>query len=270
MKRLILVAAMSLLASTAFADTKLKIVEVLTSPERTVTLKSIVSKFEAANPGTTVEITSLPWSEAFQKFATMVSAGDVPDIVEMPDNWLSLYANNGQLENLEPYLAKWQYTSDLTEQALALGRDVKNTAYTLPYGLYLRAMFYNKKLFAQAGVSEPPKTMDEFLDVSKKIVEKTGKSGYCLRGGPGGLNGWMMFGASNAGSSDFFTKDGVSTLNDAGWKKGLNFLVDYYKKGLAPKDSVNWGFNEVVAGFYSGTCAMLTRIRTLSSQSRIE
>jgi multiple sugar transport system substrate-binding protein len=257
MKRLILVAAMSLMASTAFADTKLKIVEVLTSPERTVTLKSIVSKFEAANPGTTVEITSLPWSEAFQKFATMVSAGDVPDIVEMPDNWLSLYANNGQLESLEPYLAKWQYTSDLTEQALALGRDVKNTAYTLPYGLYLRAMFYNKKLFAQAGVSEPPKTMDEFLDVSKKIVEKTGKSGYCLRGGPGGLNGWMMFGASNAGSSDFFTKDGVSTLNDAGWKKGLNFLVDYYKKGLAPKDSVNWGFNEVVAGFYSGTCAML-------------
>ncbi|MQB46265.1 sugar ABC transporter substrate-binding protein [Rhizobium sp. ICMP 5592] len=257
MKRLILAATLTLMAGTALADTKLKIVEVLTSPERTVTLKSIVSKYEAANPGVTVEITSLPWSEAFQKFATMVSAGDIPDIVEMPDNWLSLYANNGQLESLEPYLAKWEYTPDLTEQALALGRDVKNTAYTLPYGLYLRAMFYNKKLFAQAGVDEPPKTMDEFLDASKKIVEKTGKAGYCLRGGPGGLNGWMMFGASIAGSPDFFTKDGVSTLNDAGWKKGLNFLVDYYKNGLAPKDSVNWGFNEVVAGFYSGTCAML-------------
>ena len=23
------------------------------------------------------------------------------------------------------------------------------------------------------------------------------------------------------------------------------------------RDSVNWGFNEIVAGFYSGTCAML-------------
>src|SRR6185437_14663486 len=30
-----------------------------------------------------------------------------------------------------------------------------------------------------------------------------------------------------------------------------------YKDKLAPADSVSWGFNEVVAGFYSGTCAML-------------
>ncbi|ACM31352.1 sugar ABC transporter substrate-binding protein [Agrobacterium rhizogenes] len=258
MKRIITAAVMlGLMAGSALADTKLRLVEVLTSPERTVTLKSIVAKFEAANPGTTVEIISLPWSEAFQKFATMVSAGDVPDIVEMPDNWLSLYANNGQLESLEPYLAKWQYTSDLTDRALELGRDVKNTAYMLPYGLYLRALFYNKRLFEQAGIANPPKTMEEFVANSDKITKTTGKSGYCLRGGPGGLNGWMMFGASMAGSSDFFDKDGTSTLNNEGWKKGLSWVVNLYKNGDAPKDSVNWGFNEVVAGFYSGTCAML-------------
>ena len=39
----------------------------------------------------------------------MVSAGDTPDMVEMPDRWLSLYANNGALESLEPYLAKWEH-----------------------------------------------------------------------------------------------------------------------------------------------------------------
>ncbi len=32
----------------------------------------------------------------------MVSAGDVPDVMEMPDTWLSLYANNGMLESLDP------------------------------------------------------------------------------------------------------------------------------------------------------------------------
>ncbi len=36
-------------------------------------------------------------------------------------------------------------------------------------------------------------------------------------------------------------------------------MVDLYKNGLAPKDSVNWGFNETVAGFYSGTCAFLNQ-----------
>ncbi|MQT15111.1 ABC transporter substrate-binding protein [Segnochrobactrum spirostomi] len=247
----------TLFATTALADTTLKLVEVITSPERTETLKSIVGKFEAANPGTKVEIISLPWGEAFQKFATMVSAGEIPDVMEMPDTWVSLYANNGMVESLEPYLKTWSETSDLSDRALELGRDVKNTAYMLPYGFYLRAMFYNKKLLAEAGVAEPPKTMAEFEEAAKKISALPGKSGYCLRGGPGGLNGWMMFGATMAGSNEFFRPDGTSTINSEGWVKGLTWVIDLYKKGYAPKDSVNWGFNEIVAGFYSGTCAFL-------------
>src|SRR3954467_3928482 len=132
MKRLITAALFTtMMAGTAVADTTLKLVEVITSPERTETLKSIVGKFETANPGTKVDIISLPWGEAFQKFATMVSAGELPDVVEMPDTWLSLYANNGLLESLEPYLAKWEHTPGLTGRALELGREVKNTAYML-------------------------------------------------------------------------------------------------------------------------------------------
>ena len=140
---------------TALADTTLKLVEVITSPQRTETLKGIVGQFEAANPGVKVEIISLPWGQAFEKFATMVSAGEMPDVVEMPDTWLALYANNGLLESLEPYLAKWEHTAELTDRALEFGRDVNDTAYMLPYGFYLRAMFYNKKLFKEAGVDEP-------------------------------------------------------------------------------------------------------------------
>jgi multiple sugar transport system substrate-binding protein len=60
-----------------------------------------------------------------------------------------------------------------------------------------------------------------------------------------------------AGSNKFFNDDGTSTMNSEGWVKGLTWVVDLYKRGLAPKDSVNWGFNEIVAGFYTGTCAML-------------
>ena len=230
----------------------------ITSPERTETLKSIVGKFEAANPGTKVEIISLPWGEAFQKFATMVSAGELPDVMEMPDTWLSLYANNGLLESLEPYLAKWEHTGDLTDRALELGRDVKNTAYMLPYGFYLRAMFYNKKLFQEAGVAEPPKTMDEFVAAAEKVSEAARqvrllparRPGRPQRLGDVRRHAWPA-------SNTFFNDDGTSTMNSEGWVKGLTWVVDLYKKGLAPKDSVNWGFNEIVAGFYTGTCAML-------------
>lgn len=242
---------------TACADTTLQLVEVITSPARTETLKEIVAGFEKENPGVTVEIVSLPWGEAFEKFATMVSAGQTPDVVEMPDTWLALYAKNGALENLEPYLKDWAHTGSLTSRALEFGRAVDNTAYMLPYGFYLRALFYNKKLFAEAGVAEPPKTLDAFAEAAKKISALPGKYGYCLRGGPGGLNGWVMFGATMAGTNAFFREDGTSTFADEGWVKGLTWLIDLYRNGYAPKDSVNWGFNEIVAGFYSGTCAML-------------
>ena len=98
--------------------------------------------------------------------------------------------------------------------ALELARSVDKTAYLLPYGLYLRALFYNRVLFKQAGIAAAPKTMDEFRDDSKKIAALPGKSGYCLRGGPGGLNAWIMFGAAMAGNNVFFTPGGVSTLED--------------------------------------------------------
>ena len=256
MKRLFTTAALAaLLAGPVSAET-LKLVEVITSPQRTETLKGIVAEFEAANPGTTVEIISLPWGEAFQKFATMVSAGDIPDVIEMPDTWVSLYAGNGLLADLSPYLAEWEHTDDLSERAVALGQ-VDDKPVMLPYGFYLRAMFYNKDLLAEAGVEAVPTTIDEFRAAAEKVSALPGKAGYCMRGGPGGLNGWVMFPATVAGNNVFFDEEGNSTYDSEAWVEGLTWFIDLYKDGLAPKDSVNWGFNEIVAGFYTGQCAFL-------------
>ncbi len=246
-----------LIAGPALADSKLRLVEVITSPPRTDLLKQQVTAFEQANPGVTVEIVSLPWGQAFEKLLTMVQGGQLPDVVEMPERWLSLYASNGQLESLEPYLANWEDTAQLTDRTLQFSRIVDDKAYMIPYGFYIRALFYNKKLFQEAGLSGPPQTLDEFMAAAEKISAIPGKSGYCLRGSKGGFSGWYMFMATMNGKGDWFTEDGTSTFNEPGAVKGFQFLVDIYQKGYAPKDSVNWGFNEIVAGFYSGTCAML-------------
>ncbi|MBX6323952.1 MAG: sugar ABC transporter substrate-binding protein [Rhodospirillaceae bacterium] len=241
----------------AYAETRLQLVEVITSPERTELLKKLVAGYEQENPGVKVDIVSLSWGEAFEKLVTMVQGGQVPDVVEMPERWLSLYASKGQLESLEPWLAKWEETGQLTDRTLQFGRRVNDTAYMIPYGFYIRALFYNKKLFQQAGIAAPPATMDEFMEDAKKVSAIPGKYGYCLRGSKGGFTGWYMFMAAVNGKGDWFNDDGTSTFNEPGAVKGLQFLLDIYQKGYAPKDSVNWGFNEIVAGFYSGTCAML-------------
>ena len=76
----------------AQAQITLQLVEVITSPQRTEVVQSLVDQFEEANPGINVEITSLPWGQAFEKLATMVQGGQIPDVVEMPDRWMALYA----------------------------------------------------------------------------------------------------------------------------------------------------------------------------------
>jgi multiple sugar transport system substrate-binding protein len=250
-------AALAALAGPAAAATTLQLVEVITSPQRTEVLQGMVEKFEAANPEVTVEITSLPWGQAFEKLATMVQGGQIPDVVEMPDRWLALYANNDQLVDLGPYMAGWDEGGALNARTVEFGSYVDDTMYMIPYGFYLRAMFWNKKLFADAGLAGPPETMDDFMEASRKISELGGKYGFCLRGGPGGTNGYIMMMANMMGHDNYFDEEGNSTLNSPDAIKGLQFVVDLYQKGYAPRDSVNWGFNEIVAGFYSGTCAML-------------
>lgn len=258
MKKLLATASLAALLMTpqAWAETTLKFVEVITSPERTKVLQSLVDQYEAENSGVKVEIISLPWGQAYEKLATMVAGGDIPDVVEMPDTWLALYAGAGKLASLEERIANWEHGKTLTDKTLAVARQAGD-AYMIPYGFYLRAMFYNKKLLAEAGVDGPPATMQDFMDASQKVSKLPGKSGYCLRGGPGGTNGWIMMAAAMNGSNEFFTKDGKSRINEPGSVEGIQFLLDLYQKNYASKDSVNWGFNEIVAGFYSGTCAFL-------------
>jgi multiple sugar transport system substrate-binding protein len=185
----------------------------------------------------------------------MVAGGDIPDVIEMPDTWQALYAD--QLVALDDRVTGWSDGASLTDKTLTMAKLANGKMTMIPYGFYLRAMFYNKKLLAQAGITAPPKTMAEFMDASEAVSKLDGKYGYCLRGGAGGTNGWIMLSAVMNGSNEFFTADGQSRINEPGSVAGIQFMLDLYQKGYAPKDSVNWGFNEIVAGFYSGTCAFL-------------
>ncbi len=244
-------------AVPVWADTTLKVVEVIPSPVRTALLQQEFADFEKTHPGIKIQLTSLPWSAAFEKFLNMVQAGDTPDIVEMPDRWLGLYANNDELLDLGPYLKKTPGLAMLSDRTLQFGSAVRGTLYEIPYGFYVRGLFWNKTLFAQAGLTAPPATMADFVADAKTISALPGKYGYCLRGGPGGFSGITMFMNTMDGEPGYFHADGTSTLSDPGSIKGLQLLSTLYKNGYAPQDSVNWGFNEIVAAFDSGTCAML-------------
>ena len=234
----------------------LMIVEVNTSPERTRLLRDHLDSFEAANPGMKVDVISLSWGQAFEKIGMMVAGGRVPDVMEMPDFWLSRYVSAGQIADMTPFIKKADFDDDIEGGTFQYG-SINDRLYTIPYGFYLRALIYNKRIFERAGIEKPPLTLQEFYDTSAKISELPGVTGFCHQGGRGGpvFYYWLM--TTMNGSPKFFDEDGNSTFYNQGAIDGLTLIRDLYQNGYVPKDSINWNFNETVSGFYSGTCAML-------------
>ena len=100
---------------------------------------------------------------------------------------LPKYVAQGVVENIKPYIddtnatpASWNY-----EDVLKTARDVCTGADGAVYcvGTHLGAsmLFYNKKMYADAGITAPPQTMDELLANSLKITSGD-KYGFCMRG----------------------------------------------------------------------------------------
>lgn len=249
--------AAGLMAAGLAQAGKLRVVEVISSPDRTKLLKTQLDAFQKANPGTTVELVTVPWDGAFEKVLVMFKSGQVPDVIEMPERWNALYAKGKQLEPLDPWLKNSKELASLQKPVLDAARFGGDKTYQIPYGFYMKALFYNKKMLAQAGV-QPPKTQDEFVKAVATVSTKLpGKYGYCMRGGKGGGFEWINYASNYGGTGSYFDKAGNSLYAGAEFQKGMQMVVDFYQKGYAPKESISWGFNEVVTGFYSGTCAML-------------
>ena len=163
----------------------------------------------------------------------MVQAGETPDIVEMPERWMGLYANNGQLEDLGPYMEDGRTRATLGDRAKQFGSTVKNTQYMIPYGYYVRA-----HVLEQEAVRRKPASTDAPTDARRirgrqqeDLGARNGKYGYCLRGGPGAFSGIQMFMNIANGKAGYFNEDGTSTFNEEGSVKGLQMLADIYKNG---------------------------------------
>ena len=102
MNKLLLAAAGTaalLAAATANAQT-IRVVEVLTTPERTQLLEGLITAFESENEGVNVELISIPWDTSFERVLTMTQSGQAIDVIEMPERWISTLDGAGALVDL--------------------------------------------------------------------------------------------------------------------------------------------------------------------------
>ncbi len=77
--------------------------------------------------------------------------------------------------NLHPIDAMWDANglNDIVAPSVAKGATLYNGArYLVPFGYHYAGMFYNKKVLTDAGVTEMPKTWDEFLALCETLESK--------------------------------------------------------------------------------------------------
>ncbi len=133
----------------------------------------IVTAFEKANPDIKVNVTSIPWTNFDQQVQTMIQNKQYPDITE--GDYFSNYAKDGLLYSASDVLSN---PGNLLPAFKAQG-TYSGTQYGMPFTTSSRTLFYNKKMFTQAGIASAPQTWaDVQADAAK--IEKLGKVGFGL------------------------------------------------------------------------------------------
>ncbi|MGV0098305.1 extracellular solute-binding protein [Streptomyces californicus] len=116
----------------------------------------VASGFEKKNPGIKVDVTVLHWKDVDREVAEMVKAGKAPDIAQI--GAYADYAKAGKLYSADETLAIRTTANFLP--SLAEAGKIDGTQYGLPFVASTRLLFYNKKLFGQAGL-DAPQTWDD-------------------------------------------------------------------------------------------------------------
>ncbi|WP_291636917.1 sugar ABC transporter substrate-binding protein [Clostridium sp.] len=268
MKKLSVILAFVMVSSMSFSGCKkaadstkpevttIQFMETLTSPARTKFVKELVADFESKNKDVKVELISEPWEQAHDKIITMSAANQLPDVIEMGANWVSEVGATGKLEDLGPYLDKWDQKDTLTETSLKLGKAYKDTLYVIPHSLYFQAMYYRNDWLKTAGI-DVPITTDDFFNTAIKMTDASkNKYGYSFRGGAGSWTLMSNFIMTNGGFSNYFDESGKCVFRKPEAVETFVKFTDMYKKA-APKDALNWGYAETVAAFTAGSTALI-------------
>lgn len=146
----------------------------------------ILDKYTELHPNVTFEAMPSGWDGYFDKLSTQAASGSMPDIVQMDYLYITTYAKNNSLADMQPYIDNGTIdVSGISEDVLNTGRiDDKLAGVVGSTGTL--AVGYNPKVFEEAGLEEPNQsgdwTWDDFVATAKKVKETTGKLGVTSTG----------------------------------------------------------------------------------------
>jgi raffinose/stachyose/melibiose transport system substrate-binding protein len=128
--------------------------------------EQVAKDFEADHPGVNIKISAMAHEDMVDKLDAAFQSGDLPDIyMERGGGELADHVDAGLVRDL---------TDDASDEISKIGGSVAgwqvdDKTYALPFSVGVVGFWYNKDLWAQAGVTTPPTTMDELYGVIDKL-----------------------------------------------------------------------------------------------------
>jgi multiple sugar transport system substrate-binding protein len=221
-------------------------------------LQPEIAKFEKQT-GITVNYEVVPWSDLLNRILAAATSGKGPDVLNIGNTWsASLQATNAFLPFDDSVMNQVGGKAKFLPGSLAAtGADGKPPVgvpiYSNAYGLY-----YNKKMFAAAGIANPPTTWADLVADGKKLTHGS-QWGLAVEGGSYTENAHQAFIFGQEHGAQLFDSSGKPQFDSAQEVAGVKQYVDLLAtdKIVNPTDAEYANGTEAVQDFASGKAAML-------------
>ncbi|WP_022884567.1 ABC transporter substrate-binding protein [Glaciibacter superstes] len=151
-------------------------------------LTALAEEYNKTHEDIQVKPVIIPNHDYQSKLGNAIGSGDAPDVAALDDVLAPYFASKGAFVDITDRVGELPYSDDLNEAQQSQG-VVDGKTYTVPFTSDNSVMFYNKNLFAQAGLDpeKAPETWQEFADAANAIG-KLGPdyTGYHFSAGCGG------------------------------------------------------------------------------------
>ncbi|MHC6223177.1 ABC transporter substrate-binding protein [Pseudomonas sp. X10] len=222
-----------------------------------IRMQRLSKVFEEQHPDIKLKWVVLEENVLRQRLTTDIATqGGQFDVLTIGMYEAALWGAKGWLEPMQDLPA--DYALDDVFPSVRDGLSVKGTLYALPFYAEASITYYRKDLFQEAGLSMPEQpTWTQLGEFAAKLNHPDkDQYGICLRGKAGwGENMALLSTVANAWGARWFDEQWNPQFDGSEWKDALTFYVDTMKQYGPPGASSN-GFNENLALFNSGKCAM--------------
>ena len=202
------------------------------------------AEYEADNPGTTVELAPIEaeQDQYFTKLALMNGSPETaPDVIYEDSFQVRSDAAAGYLAPIDDQLAAWEDWEQFDDTAKQAGLGDDGKTYGVSMGTDTRAIYYNREIFARAGLPADwaPKTWDEILEAARTVKaavpDVTPINMYAGRANGEGTT-MQSFEMLLYGTEDtlYDSEDQRWITGSQGFVDSLGFLSTIYAEELAP------------------------------------